>query len=60
MSDFELAVEALTDVECSDKEILAEVHARMPNNPHVPAVEYFGVTEDDPMWLAPEKRVTIW
>ena len=22
--------------------------------------EAFGVTEDDPMWLAPEKRVTIW
>ncbi|MDO4412169.1 M13 family metallopeptidase [Cutibacterium sp.] len=20
----------------------------------------FGITEDDPMWLAPEKRVTIW
>ncbi|MFM9107500.1 MAG: M13 family metallopeptidase [Chloroflexota bacterium] len=36
------------------------VRAVQPLRNHDPFYAAFGITEDDPMWLAPEDRVVIW
>lgn len=52
--------EALTTQINTDPHAPAQVRVIQPMRNHDPFYEVFGITETDPVWLAPEDRVVIW
>jgi putative endopeptidase len=52
--------EALTTQVNTDPHAPASVRVIQPLRNHDPFYGVFGITEDDPVWLAPEERIVIW